>query len=124
MRNIGFLKLRWEEITTGRCANGYEFCLLAMMKCQERSQDSYIGLVFLVFFKENLFTLNLIFRSLNLIALKLRFISFVKRKANSTIEQKRCKCHEKRDRLLVLKMEFNLRFPSGIKSLLIGPVFS
>ena len=53
-------------------------CLLAMISSQERSQYSYIGLGFLsFFFQENLFTLNLIFRGLNLIALKLRFISFV-----------------------------------------------
>ena len=30
---------------------------------------------------------------------------FVKRKANSTIEQQKCKGHEKRDQILVLKMD-------------------
>ena len=29
--------------------------------------------------------------------------------ANSNIEEQKCKCHEKRDRLLVSKVEFNLQ---------------
>ena len=34
---------------------------------------------------------------------------FFKRKANSTIEQQKCKGHEKRDQLLVSKVEFNFQ---------------
>ena len=34
---------------------------------------------------------------------------FVKRNAISTIEQRKCKGHEKDDRLLISKMEFNVQ---------------
>ena len=39
----------------------------------------------------------------SLVLLKIYLISFVKRKANSTIEKQKCKSYEKRNRLLVLK---------------------
>ena len=45
---------------------------------------------------------------------QVQLISFVERKANSTMEHQKCKGHETRNRLLVSKMEFNYRFPSGI----------
>ena len=43
------------------------------------------------------------------------FISFVKKKANSGTEQQKCKGHEKRDRLLIAKMEFNYQISQGSK---------
>ena len=39
-----------------------------------------------------------------------QFIFFVKRKADSTIEQQKCKCHKKRDRFLVSKWNLYFRF--------------
>ena len=47
-----------------------------------------------------------ILRRLSVLAIE---ISFVKRKANSTIEQRKCKGHKKSDPLLTSKMEFNYR---------------
>ena len=52
------------------------------------------------------------------------FFSNVKKKANSTIEQQKCKSHEKRDRLLISKMEINYQISQRNKSLPIDPVFS
>ena len=67
---------------------------------------------------------NIIFRGLlSDIFFLVKFISFVKRKANSTIDEQKCKGHEKRDQLLVSKVFFFFRFPSGIKTLPIDPVF-
>ena len=42
-------------------------------------------------------------------------VPVVKTKSNSTIEQLKCKCHEKRDRLLVSKVQSIFRFLSEIK---------
>ena len=36
----------------------------------------------------------------------IQFLSFVERKANSTMEHKKCKRHEKRDRPLVSTVDF------------------
>ena len=42
-----------------------------------------------------------------LISSQVQFFSLNKRKTNSTTEQRKCKGHAKRDRLLIAKMEFN-----------------
>ena len=44
-------------------------------------------------------------------------IFFVERKADSTIEQLQCKGHEKRDRLLVWKGQFNFQISQRIENL-------
>ena len=46
-------------------------------------------------------------------------ISIVKRKTNSPIEQQKCKGHEKRDRLLISKMEINHQISQRNKSCLL-----
>ena len=53
-----------------------------------------------------------------------QFISFVKTKAISTIEQQKWKGHKKRDRLLVLKVLFKYQISQRVKALYIDPVFS
>ena len=54
-----------------------------------------------------------------LISFNVQFNYFVKRKEKSTIEQQKCKYHEKPDPLLVWKVEFNFqishRNPSFLK---------
>ena len=51
---------------------------------------------------------NLLFRCLSFdISFQIQFISFVKRKANHTIEQLNSNIYEKRDRSFSSKMEFN-----------------
>ena len=50
--------------------------------------------------------------------------SIVKRKANSTIEQQKCKGREKRDRLLISKMEIKYQISQRNKIKRIDPVFS
>ena len=47
-----------------------------------------------------------------------------KTKGNSTIEKQKWKGHDRRDRVLISKMGFNIRFPSEIKVLLFDPFFS
>ena len=47
---------------------------------------------------------------------QVRFISFVKRKANSTIEQQKCKGHGKRDRLLISKFKLIFQILLRMKS--------
>ena len=71
--------------------------------CFYRSLDSYIG-------RDDFFQgSNLLFRGLSSDFL-CEFISSVKRIAISTIiEQQKCEGHEKRDRLAVLKLEFENR---------------
>ena len=54
---------------------------------------------------------TLIFRGLTF-----DFFSFVKRKANSTIERQKCKGHEKPDRLLISLMEFNYQISQRNKN--------
>ena len=51
-------------------------------------------------------------------------ISIVKRKANSTIKQQKRKDYEKRDRLLISKMEINYQISQLNKNLRIDPVFT
>ena len=60
-----------------------------IIKSNERSEYSYIGLAGLAFFK---------------------------RKVNSTTEQQKCKGYEKRDRLLISKMEINYQISQRNKS--------
>ena len=43
-------------------------------------------------------------------------ISIIKRKANSNIEQQKCKGHEKRDRLIISKMDFRNQISQRNKS--------
>ena len=53
---------------------------------------------------------------------QVQFISIVKRKANnSTSEQQNCKGQEKRDRLLILKMEMNYQITGEIQVFPIDP---
>ena len=52
-----------------------------------------------------------------------KFISFVKRKAKSTIKQQKCKGHKKRDRLKFWKWNSIFIFTSGIKNCPTDPVF-
>ena len=61
-----------------------------------------------------------IFRGLACDFFKVQCISFAKRKANSTTEQKNCKGHEKH----LINMNLIIRFPSEIKVLHIDPVIS
>ena len=51
-----------------------------------------------------------------MISFKVQCISIVKRNANSTIDQRNCKGHEKRDQLLILKMEINYQVSQRNKS--------
>ena len=60
---------------------------------------------FLIFLK--LLRIKITFSRFDLIYFQILIISFVKRKASSTIEQQKCKGHKKRDQLLVLKEQFN-----------------
>ena len=56
---------------------------------------------------------------------QIHFISFAKRKANSSIEQQKCMIREKRDRLLLSKMELNYQLNHPIyKFKPFDPVFS
>ena len=77
----------------------------------ERSEYSCIGSGhFIVFFSWKLVHAQFWFFAVwHLISFELQFISFVKRKENSTMEQRKCKGHEKRDRLLVTKVVFNFQ---------------
>ena len=59
-----------------------------------------------------------------MIFFQVQCISIVKREANSTIEQQKCKGREKRDRLLISKMEINYQVPSEIKVLAFDQIFS
>ena len=52
-----------------------------------------------------------------MISFKVQCISFVKKKANSIIDQPKCKCHEKRDRLLISKIEINYKISRRNKNL-------
>ena len=49
---------------------------------------------------------NLLVRGLTYDIAQVQLISFFKRKANSKFELRKCKGHEKRDRILVSKVEF------------------
>ena len=77
------------------------------MKIDERSEYSYVGLG--DFFSGK--SLKICSRSIlifrGLICDFFRFNSLVKKKANSTIQQQKCKDHKKRVRLLILKIEKN-----------------
>ena len=57
----------------------------------------------MIFFIE-LFRLKFTFL---VICFLIQFVSFAKRKANSTVEQQKCTGHEKHDRLLISKMEID-----------------
>ena len=76
--------------------------------------------VFLIFCrkKSKIYSCSiLIFRGFELyFFFQVQSISFVKMKANSAIEQQNCKGHEKRDRLLISKMEFNYQISHRNKS--------
>ena len=51
-------------------------------------------------------------------------ISIVKRKANFTLKRQTCKGHEKRDRLLISKLEIKYQISQRNKFLPIDPAFS
>ena len=66
----------------------------------------------ILFFRKkslNMFRLNFLFRGLTFDHF-FHFISFVERKAKCTIEQQKCKAPEKRDRLLVFKVDFPVEY--------------
>ena len=50
---------------------------------------------------------NILFQGLTFVFFSGSVHYLVKRKANSTIEQRKCKGHEKRDRFLICKMDFS-----------------
>ena len=52
------------------------------------------------------------------------FISLVERKFNPIIEQRKCKGHEKRDRILVPKVEFNFQISKRNKKIYLPMQFS
>ena len=52
---------------------------------------------------------NLLFRGVNFDLFSSSVHFFLARRANSTVEQQKCKGHEKHDRLLVSKVEFNFQ---------------
>ena len=94
---------------------GYLF-FFVFLRVDERSSDSYIGSdEFFLFFFFSGKNLKFVQAQIHFFCgsafdfFKYQFISFVKRKANSTIKYQRCKGHEKCDRLQVLKVEFNFR---------------
>ena len=62
-----------------------------------------------------------LFRNLPMVSFSVHFISFEKRKA---IKQRNCKGHEKRNRHLFSKVDFDLQVYSGMKILYIDPLFS
>ena len=73
---------------------------MIILSVDERSSDSYMGrddFLKKIFRKshELCSDSNLIFRSLNLSFFLVQFISSVKSKANSNIENQKCKGHEK-----------------------------
>ena len=74
---------------------------------------TYIGLA--VFFFRKVFTLNFFFRGLTC-----DFLSSVHfyclKEGKPTMEQQKCKGHEKRDRLLISKMEINYQISQRNKS--------
>ena len=101
-----------------------------MFKSNERSEYSCIGLGdFFVFFfsrKSLTFCLRsiLIFRGLTGNFFLVQCIVIVKRKANSTIEQKNVKVTKKRDRRLISKMEIYYQICQRKFLSSIDPVFS
>ena len=88
------------------------------IKSIERNEYSYIGLA--DFFSGKSLKICsrsiLIFRCLTSDFFLIQCISIVKRKANSTIEQQNCKGREKRDRLLISKMEMKCQVSQQNKS--------
>ena len=71
------------------CSFFFSFYFRKSLKISSGSKLHFCGLTFDFFFK-------------------VQFISFVERRANSTIEQRKCKGDKKRNRLLVSKY---LKFP-------------
>ena len=72
----------------------------------------------MIFFQEHvlkIFTLSFDFSVVWLDFFQVFFISLVERKFNPIIEQRKCKGHEKRDRILVPKVEFNFHISKRIK---------
>ena len=58
----------------------------------------------------NFFTLILILSGLTFDSCFIHFFRLIE--GNSAIEQQKCKVHEKRDRLLILKMGINYQIPA------------
>ena len=74
-------------------------CRFVFLRVDERSSDSYMshGDFFSFFFSFKICKNYFFFAVLTLFLFKVQFISCVKRKANFTIEQQKCKGHKKRD---------------------------
>ena len=51
-------------------------------------------------------------------------MSFVERKVSSTIEHRNCKAHEKRERLLISKVDFNFQISQQENNIPIDPFCS
>ena len=83
--------------------------------------------VCLFFFSGKSYTIrsrsNLIFRGLAFGFFLVQFILFVERKANSSIVQQKCICHEKRERLLISNVEFNFQFSQRNKKFIYSSSF-
>ena len=85
-----------------------------VIRVDELSSDSSIGGEFFFFFfffffrfflpGKVFFRLNLSFHGLTFDSVQIQFISSLKRKANSTIEQRKCEDQKKRDLHLVVKI--------------------
>ena len=85
--------------------------LFQFLRVNEHSEDSYIGL-------------DIFFAALLLRYFQIQFIFFVKWQIISTVEQRNCSGHEKRDGLLVSRRYLLFRVPSGIKNLPTDQYFS
>ena len=101
----------------------FSICKKNTFKSYERGEYSFIGSD--NFFQEvlNLFRLKFIFTWF-FDFFQFQFLSFVERKAYSTIGQQKCQGHEKRDQLLVSKVDLSFQISQRNKILLIVPVFS
>ena len=100
---------------------------LSLFKNVERSEDSYIGLVgfFSRFFRGRYLMLKFdFFLRLDFWFYKVQFLSFLKMKANSTIEKQKCKGHKNVIHFKFRKQNLIFRFSSESKSLPSDPVFS
>ena len=98
------------------------FRIIIKIKINESIEYSYIGIADFFCFQEKVFRKIcsrsvLIFRGLTCdFFFQVQCIPIVERKANSLIEQQNCKIHEKRDRLLVWKMEIKYQISQRNKS--------
>ena len=103
-------------------------CLARSLRVDECISDSYLGRDHLFFFLRkslsNLFKLKFNFRSSTFDFFLSYIHFFLKRKANSPIEQQKCKVTKKRDQILVSKVEFNFQICSRTKKIIYRSSFS